>query len=274
MKSNTYRGSVTPKHSSRKGKEHTVSMKPIIGISGNLLVEKSGPVAGLRRTYINEVYVSAVKKEGGVPVILPVVEEDEIIEEQAKLIDGLILTGGYDVNPHLYGEEPASNILSTWPTRDCYETNLIKCVLKSKKPILGICRGIQILNVVFGGSLYQDVSQINGPVNRHMQATFPEVPTHTIKTAEGSKLRKIVGEKVLMNSLHHQCIKKVADGFKVTAVASDGIVEAIEKEGEVFVMGVQFHPEFLVDKYPYAAAIFEQLILEARAVHIRRATIG
>ena len=246
-------------------------MKPIIGVSGNLLVEKSGPAAGLRRAYVNEVYIKAVEKVGGVPVILPVVEEDELIQMQADLVDGLILTGGYDVNPHLYGEEPVPNILATWPKRDVYESDLIKFILEADKPLLGICRGIQMLNVAFGGSLYQDVSQIDGKICRHMQVTRPEIPTHTITTKEGSRLRKILGEKVLMNSLHHQCIKRVANGFNVAAVSSDGVIEAIEKEGELFVMGVQFHPEFLVDEYPYASAIFERLIHEAQASILRRA---
>lgn len=237
--------------------------KPIIGISGSVLIEQNGMQLGTRRAYVNEHYINAVKMAGGVPLILPVLDNEDIIKAQIELIDGLILSGGHDVDPHFYGEEPMPKLTATWPKRDKFDSLLAINAIEANKPILGICRGMQILNATFGGSLYQDISHLEG-VLKHVQATSHDTATHTINVKEGSRLFDIFGKEVLVNSLHHQAVKDVAPGFKVVAESKDGIVEALEREGDLFVLGIESHPEILVEKYDYALNLFKRFVEEAK----------
>lgn len=239
-------------------------IKPIIGISGSLLVDSGGMFPGYQRAYVNNDYIQSVAMCEGVPYIVPIVDYDEIIKEQVNNIDGLILSGGHDINPLLWSEEPHQKIGEISLKRDTYDFKLLKFALEMKKPILGICRGEQLINVAEGGSLYQDLSLMKGSYIKHDQQDGPSMPTHTVEIKEGTKLHDILGEKtVLTNSFHHLAVNKLAEGYIVSAISKDGVIEAIEKEGEDFVIGVQWHPEMMTESYYKMKNIFKALVEEA-----------
>lgn len=246
------------------------STKPLIGILGNILIMEGGVFPGIERAYVNNDYVEAVEKAGGVPVIMPVVCNEEVIETQIKNVDGVILSGGYDVNPLCYGEEPMQELGFIFPKIDQYQLKAIEYCKIFNKPLLGICRGMQILNVAYSGTLYQDISYVDGCSIKHMQSSKRNAPGHNVEVAEGSHLYHILGSKAVTNSFHHQCIKRIAPGFKVAAVAKDGIIEAIENEEDVFTLGVQWHPESMVQDSVPMLGIFKELIqksIEAGKAH-------
>lgn len=238
--------------------------KPIIGISGSLIIDEGGMFPGYERAYVNNDYVQSVVRAGGVPYIIPIVYEDDVIKEQINNIDALILSGGHDVNPLLWGEEPNRKLGGILPKRDTYDTSLLQEAMKMEKPILGICRGEHILNVANGGSLYQDLSLIEGSYIKHNQEHLSNVPTHSVDIVKGTKLYDILGDNILANSFHHLGIRGIAKGFKVCAVAKDGVVEAIEKEGEQFVIGIQWHPEMMTKDHPVMLKIFKKLVEEVK----------
>lgn len=220
--------------------------RPIIGISSSIIVDQGGMFPGYKRSYVNKDYVDAVIENGGVPFIIPFNENEEVIKEQVKCIDGLIISGGHDVDPNNYGEEPSQRLGEIFPERDEYEYRLLKYSKEKNIPILGICRGLQVINTYEGGSLYQDLSYIGGEILKHSQGHRPELKTHKIKIEENSILMDILKEKeVKVNSFHHQVIKEVAPDYKVVAKAEDGVIEAIEHKSYPFLLGVQWHPEML-----------------------------
>jgi len=224
--------------------------KPIIGISSSVIVDESGSFAGYKRAYVNKDYVDAVVRAGGVPLIIPFTTDKEVIISQAQLIDGLILSGGHDVSPYNYGQEPNQKLGETFPERDTYDMTLLEESKKRNIPIMGICRGFQLINVAAGGTLYQDLSLIPGNVLKHFQGSKP-----TLKT---------LGKETMVNSFHHQALDKVADEFRVVARASDGVVEAIEHKTYKFLVAVQWHPEMLAVECEKARELFVRFIEEAK----------
>jgi putative glutamine amidotransferase len=186
-----------------------------------------------------------VIKAGGIPVILPILCDEESIRRQIELLDGVLLSGGVDINPLVYNEEPSPKLGYIFPDKDTFDLLIIKIACELKKPILAICRGHQILNVAFGGTLYQDLSDIEGCYIKHQQQAKDGAVTHTLNIVENSILHNILGSSIISNSFHHQSIKDLAPGFKVTAYSKDNVIEAIEKCNEKFVVGVQFHPEIM-----------------------------
>ncbi|HHQ5666825.1 TPA: gamma-glutamyl-gamma-aminobutyrate hydrolase family protein [Clostridioides difficile] len=237
---------------------------PIIGISGNLLIDEGGMFPGYERAYVNNDYIQSVVMCKAIPYIVPIVYDDEIIKEQVSNIDALILSGGQDVNPLIWKEEPHNKLGAISPKRDSFDMKLLKHALDMKKPVLGICRGEQIINVTEGGSLYQDLSLIEGAYIKHNQQHLSNVPAHTVQIKEGTKLYEILGEKeVLVNSFHHLVVNKVAPGYIVSATSKDGLIEAIEKEGSEFVIGIQWHPEMMTRDYDNMKKIFMAIVKEA-----------
>jgi len=235
--------------------------KPFIGILGNLLMTEGGKYSGVERAYVNNDYIKAVEMAGGVPFIMPVTDDAEVIENQIRKVDGVVLPGGYDVNPQYYGEEPQPNLGFIYPEVDKCQLKAIEYCAKYNKPLLGICRGMQLLNIAYGGTLYQDISYIDrNCILKHVQNAKRNAPLHTVEIVEDSYLYKIFGNKVCTNSFHHQCIKNVAEGFKVAAVAKDGVIEAIESEKDGFSIGVQWHPEAMIYDSISMLDIFKKLI--------------
>lgn len=219
--------------------------KPIIGISGSIIVDKS-EFPGYKKVYVNNDYIEAVIKAGGVPLVLAITEDESVIDGYIDSIDGLILTGGHDVTPRYYGENPKPKLGDVFPERDEFDLKLLEKSKNKNIPILGICRGFQLMNVAHGGSLWQDLSYSDYEYIKHNQEHNPELKTHSLEIEEDSKLYEIFGEKnIYVNSFHHQIIKKVSNEFNVAATAPDGIIEALEHKNYDFLVGVQFHPEML-----------------------------
>ena len=239
-------------------------MKPIIGISGSVIIDDGGIFPGYRRSYVNEDYVDSVVKNGGIPYIMPFNEDESVIKEQILNIQGLILSGGHDVDPHNYGEEPEQKLGDIWPERDKFDMLLLKLAEENNIPVLGICRGMQIINTYHGGTLYQDLSYRKEKTLKHSQGQTPTLLTHTVEVDPHTYVAKILGKtKFRTNSFHHQLIKDVAPNFKVAARCVDGVVESIENE-DGSVIAVQWHPEMLHRVVPYQNNLFKHIIKHAK----------
>ena len=237
---------------------------PIIGISGSIIIDENGAFPGFERSYVNNDYIQSVAINNGIPYIIPIIYDDELIKQQVINIDALILSGGHDVNSLMWGEEPHNKLEAILPKRDEFDMKLLKYALAMKKPILGICRGQQIINVVEGGTLYQDLSLVEESYIKHNQKYLPSIATHTINIKKGTKLYNIIGEEeILVNSFHHMAVNKVAEGYIVSAISKDGIIEGIEKTGDDFIIAVQWHPEMMTKESDTMRRIFKALVKSA-----------
>jgi len=212
-----------------------------------------------------QAYIHAVDKAGGIPVLLPLIAEEGEAEEALDGIDALIMTGGEDIDPSYYNEEPDVNLEEVNSPRDKSDYILLNAALKRDMPVLAICRGHQFLNVVSGGTLYQDIPTQYETEILHRSLDQVDFEYHNIGIVKGSKLTDIMGAgTILANSWHHQAIKDLGSGLYVIATAEDGMIEAIEREGDTFVVGVQFHPEWHVEDGDMEyLAIFEKLVDQA-----------
>lgn len=190
-------------------------------------------------------YMTGLLEAGAIPVMMPLTDDRETICRLVDRLDGFLLTGGHDINPAFYGEEPAKVCGILCEERDRMEAVLLKEALRADKPVFGICRGIQFLNTYLGGTLYQDLPSLRpGGLEHHMEPPY-DVPVHEVTVEKDSPLYEILGQESLpVNSYHHQAIKKLAPGLNAMACASDGLVEAVYMPERSFVMAVQWHPEF------------------------------
>ena len=235
--------------------------KPVIGITAGTTVHDDPVFFGCSSDYVHDEYVAAVHRAGGVPILLPITGDRAVVQAQLELCDGVVLTGGNDLSPLLYGQEPHQTLTAVSDRRDRFDMYVCKLALQAELPILGICRGCQILNVICGGTLHQDLPSLSTSFVQHMQPSHPTQASHTVSVDSQSVLAPILGETALVNSLHHQAIDRVAEGFLTAATAKDGVVEAIERQGGSFALGVQFHPEMLSATRADMLAIF-QLLME------------
>lgn len=240
---------------------------PVIGLtcsSGWPKTEVLNPAKALQNS-LPFAYVRAVEMAGGLPVLLPLVSKRGLIARMVNEIDGLILTGGLDIDPHYFSQPPHPKVGRQNVDKDRFESVLTPLALKKKGlPILGICRGIQALNVFCGGTLLQDVSLAGGDILKHQQETDQSVPSHTLILEQGTRLHGIFGKRRLrVNSYHHQVVDKVAPGWIVSARSGDGLIEGIEKPGKRFLVGFQPHPELLVEDYPEFRKLFRALVRAA-----------
>lgn len=213
-------------------------MKPIIGVTASLELGRDDYGIELADT-------EAIVAAGGLPVMLPHLTQQQDIDELAERIDGLFLAGGYDIDPTLFNEEPHPNLGVIIPSRDAFELALTKKIMALNKPILGVCRGAQILNIAVGGDMYQDITtQATGDLLQHQQKAPRFHGSHYVEVTEGSLLQQVTGAtRIKVNSRHHQANRKVPAPFIISGVSSDGIVEAVECTQHHFVLGVQWHPE-------------------------------
>lgn len=219
--------------------------KPIIGINSTRLHKPETPYSHSVMDSISNDYIESVIRAGGIPIILPILSDEEDIRQQIETLDGILLTGGIDINPLLYNEEPLPKLGFIYPDKDNFDILLVKTALELKKPILAICRGHQILNVALGGTLYQDLSYMEGCYIKHLQQSKDGAASHTINIVKNSILNNILGDSIICNSFHHQAIKDLAPNLKITACSKDNVIEAVEKCDDDFVVGVQFHPEIM-----------------------------
>lgn len=196
-----------------------------------------------------------------VPVILPD-EEGLSGEDFLSLYDGLILPGGPDTAPYFYGEEPSWKIGPINEKRDRFESEILRAAVSAGKPVLGICRGMQLINIFFGGNVYQDLSGFSSASILHTQKAPGDCPTHHITTKPGSLLEKLLGNSAFVNSRHHQAIRGLGAGLTVTAKAPDEVIEGIESENGLL-LGVQWHPENLTETDPKQLEIFRWLVKTA-----------
>ncbi len=204
-----------------------------------------------------ECYAEAVIAGGGVPILLPPTET-RFLDEMLSPLSGVVLVGGGDLDPEMYGETPHFTVE---PIRDRFEIEIAKWALQHDLPILGICRGMQVLNVAAGGTLIQDIPSQTGTHLQHRRADAIDDPVHIVRIEPKSRLARIFGRtEMYVNTGHHQSVKKVAPGFRATAWAEDGIIEGIESENQLWAIGVQWHPEMMFNKYPLQIRLFSSLV--------------
>ena len=242
--------------------------KAVIGISTSIMVDREGDFAGYERIYVNRDYIQSVIAAGAVPLMLPLENSEETLKESLDLVDGVIFSGGHDISPFRYQEEPHAKLEEICPERDQFDFTLYRLVKERSLPVLGICRGCQLMNVAEGGSLYQDLSLKTTENFKHSQGHGPSIPTHSMKIEAGSRLAEILGkEELRVNSFHHQAIKDVPESLKVSGKALDDVIEAIELKDYPFGIGVQFHPEMLQAKYKDIQKIFLALVEACKEYH-------
>jgi putative glutamine amidotransferase len=217
---------------------------PLIGITTfRSLSRNNFPTIG-----VNEAYVQAVWQAGGTPVLIPLGLPEERLGEMLTHLDGILFTGGGDVHPERYGEQPHPLVNSVDEDRDRVEITLFHAAYERKIPFLGICRGLQVINVALGGSLYEDLltQHPNSLKHDRFPAEAPDYLAHPVEVERGTRLANILGaNRVDVNSMHHQSIRHLAAGLRAIAHAPDGVIEAIQVEDYPFGVAVQWHPEWL-----------------------------
>jgi putative glutamine amidotransferase len=237
-----------------------MSRPVIIGLT--LDSEQPGGYSKFPWYAIRENYCGSVVRAGGLPILLP--HEPERAAEYLDLIDGLIVTGGaFDVDPALFGAESRHDSVTTKDRRTAFELAITRAALAADKPVLGICGGQQLLNVVLGGTLVQHIPAEIETNIAHEQPNPRNEPGHDVAIAAGTLLHDIVGtQHFVVNSAHHQAVKTVGPGVVIDAVAPDGVIEGIELAGKRFCLGVQWHPEFEIS--PSDAAILRAFVAAAK----------
>lgn len=206
-------------------------------------------------------YLEGLKEAGATPVIFPLTEDPEEISRLVDICDGILMTGGHDVTPSIYGEEPLEDKVSCCRERDNMEKLVLEDTMKKDKPILGICRGIQLINALLGGTLYQDLPSQHPSDIEHHQTPPYDVPVHEVIIRKGTPLFDCLGsERISVNSYHHQAVKDLAPGLEVMAESEDGIVEALYKPLYSFLWAVQWHPEFSYKTDSNSMKIFQAFV--------------
>lgn len=233
--------------------------RPMIGISGNTLIAQSELFSDLKITGTTQGFLDALLKADSLPFIFPIADPD-LAGDYIRQVDGLLLTGGQDLSPSIYNEEPHQRLGAVFPERDRFEMALVHEAWRQNKPILGICRGMQLLNVVFGGSLYQDLSDFPSSI-KHLQQAQPDTGTHSVVFSRTSWLSKIYGKEQRVNSYHHQGIKQLSQSFSAVGWSPDGLIEAIESiDTHKKIVAVQWHPEWMIEKRPEMQTLFEAFV--------------
>jgi len=239
------------------------SAKPLIGIPS--YHDTSLPDKMPQRFAMSRPYITALQTVGAAPVLLPLALDIDTLRTLFDRMDGLFLAGGGDVNPANYGKPTYTKTDGIDELRDETELILARWAMAEHKPLFCGCRGIQTLNVAMGGTLVQDIHDKWPNAIRHQY--FPEKPrdyvAHGISTVAGTRLLKLLGDSSAINSFHHQAIDRLADSFRVSAYAPDGVIEAIEGQDDSFVVGVQWHPESLITSDKRMYALFDAFVRAA-----------
>lgn len=237
----------------------------------NGLNDRRRPVIGIPTDHnadgvltVPAVYADVVCAVGGLPLLLPALSDPALATGWQPLLDGLLLAGGADLDPYHFGQDPLPNLGRIAPTRDIVELALCRAALAAGTPILGICRGLQVLCVAAGGTLLQDIpTQVMGAV-KHRQLAPRWYGSHDIDIEPGTRLAALWGDGPhRVNSFHHQAVDLVPSDFRVAATAPDGVIEALEHLGGAYALGVQWHPEEMVAVTPNAIKLFEDFVAAA-----------
>lgn len=244
--------------------------RPLIGVTMQSLQAVEGIPAAMPPSWVmNRMYLDALVRAGAAPVMLPLLTDGpEALRDMYDRLDGLLLPGGVDIHPSSYGQAARPGLRRTDPERDAVELTLARWALADDLPILGLCRGLQVINVAQGGTLFQDIATERLGTGRH-DFEPPEFErsflAHHVDVAAGSRVRQLAGEPaVLVNSMHHQGVDRLGAGLVITALAPDGVAEAVEGPGR-FVLGVQWHPESLVPGDRVASSLFSEFVGACRA---------
>ena len=238
-------------------------IRPLIGYATRSGVTSTGYAAP--RFANNESYARAIADADGAPLMIPSIADEEALAALYETLDALLLTGGPDIDPARYGQERHPRTDGGDAAMEHAEVYLARRALRDGLPIFGICRGIQTLNVVAGGTLYQDVAdELRTPIAHPADPYDRDYLVHEVRITEGTRLGRVVGRtEIKVNSLHHQAVRDVAPGFMATAEAPDGVVEAIENPALPFALGVQWHPEELYRANDSAANLFRAFVAAA-----------
>lgn len=245
---------------------------PIIGVTTQTLQAIDGIPAGLPQSDVmNQRYYTAVAQAGGAPVLIPLLEDElEALEAVYEACDGILLPGGVDMDPIHFNEKPHDKLGRTDSARDKVEMQVTRWAVRDRKPLLGLCRGLQVINVTLGGSLYQDLEAQCPAGLKHDY--FPthgfqrSYLAHDVQLANGTRLRQLMDQETIpVNSMHHQGIRTLAPGLSASAVAPDGLIEAVESLDDHFLVGVQWHPEVFEMSDPQTSRLFHAFIDAARS---------
>ena len=233
-------------------------MKPIIGVTPLWDDEKQS-------LWMLPGYMDGIARAGGIPMMLPLAVEGEDASRLTDLCDGILLTGGHDISPALYGESPLEDLVCACPERDRLESIMLRQAIRADKPVLGICRGIQFINAALGGTLYQDLPlQHPSDVEHHQTAPYDR-PSHEVDILADTPLRACLGAaRIAVNSYHHQAVRALADSLAPMAVAPDGLIEAVFRPQSRFLWAVQWHPEFSFRTDESSRRIFRAFVEAAR----------
>ncbi len=217
------------------------------------------------RFELKKAYAEAVLGAGGLPLVLPYSRRLAVIQQYLAVCEGLLVTGGaFDVSPELYGEAPREGLGAVKPERTEFERMLVEMALDRGLPLLGICGGMQLLNVVCGGTLYQDIEREIPNAKPHEQKSDRRQPAHEVAVAPRTLLERAVGPGALMvNTTHHQAVRQLGQGLVASAVSPDGVIEAIEAPERRFVVGVQWHPELLGESVPRNIRLYSAFVAAA-----------
>jgi putative glutamine amidotransferase len=251
-----------------------MTARPLIGITTQTLQAIDGIPEGLPQSVVmNQRYYHATAMAGAAPVLIPLLDDAETLRAIYERMDGILIPGGVDVDPTAFGEKPHEKLGRIDPARDRVELQLVKWAVEDHKPVLGLCRGLQVINVALGGTLYQDL-EAEFP-NSIKHDYFPnygferDYLAHDVAIASGSRLQHaLVADSIPVNSMHHQGIKVLGRGLAASATAPDGLIEAAEGTGDSFLVGVQWHPEVFEATDPHTEHLFSEFI--AAAQHTRR----
>ena len=229
-------------------------MKPVIGIIPLWDDEKES-------LWMLPGYMDGIIEAGGIPIMFPMTDNENIIHQLMNQVDGILFTGGQDVSPEIYGEKSINESIVCCQERDSMEKIVLKVAIEQDKSVLGICRGIQFINVALGGTLYQDISMQHPSDIEHKQTPPYNIPKHNVFVYNDTPLSKLLNRKVIsVNSYHHQAIKNLSPKLEVMAISEDALVEAVYKKGQKFFWAVQWHPEFSYKTDPLQKQIFVKFI--------------
>jgi putative glutamine amidotransferase len=242
----------------------------VVGVTTQTLQSIDGIPAGLPQSVVmNQRYYIAAAMAGATPILIPLLDDEpEALRVVYELCDGILIPGGVDVDPTSFGEAPHPKLGRTDPARDRVEMQLTRWAVEDRKPLLGLCRGLQVINVALGGTLYQDIEAQHPDAIKHDY--FPiygyerDHLAHEVALSEGSRLRHLMElERIPVNSMHHQGIKTLASALVPSAVAPDGLVEAAESASDHFLVGVQWHPEVFEMTDPHTRHVFREFVAAA-----------